>query len=163
MSDKKNLLRLFHNELHESVKTYQKSMEMQKEFIEDSPGPMQSRYDSAMVEGQWLLSSMQKNHDTLLKALANLESLLEKEEEVCETIGEGALIVLRQKENGRKNSYLLLGAAGGGGASVLYNGEKYMVITAESPLGKALMGKKAGDEVELRTSRLTRYAVESVS
>ncbi|CAM1378770.1 hypothetical protein FF3_00677 [Fretibacterium fastidiosum] len=28
---------------------------------------------------------------------------------------------------------------------------------------KALMGKKAGDEVELKTSRLTRYAVESVS
>ena len=27
-------------------------------------------------------------------------------------------------------------------ASVLYNGEKYMIITAESPLGKALMGKK---------------------
>ncbi|CBL27926.1 hypothetical protein SY1_05130 [Fretibacterium fastidiosum] len=25
------------------------------------------------------------------------------------------------------------------------------------------MGKKAGDEVELKTSRLTRYAVESVS
>ena len=41
-------------------------------------------------------------------------------------------------------------------ASVLYNGEKYMIITAESPLGKALMGKKAGDEVELKTSRLTR-------
>ena len=36
-------------------------------------------------------------------------------------------------------------------------------FTAESPLGKALMGKKAGDEVELKTSRLTRYAVESVS
>ncbi|WP_298780139.1 GreA/GreB family elongation factor, partial [uncultured Fretibacterium sp.] len=48
-------------------------------------------------------------------------------------------------------------------ASVLYNGEKYMIITAESPLGKALMGKKAGDEVELKTSKLTRYVVESVS
>ena len=163
MGDKKNLLMLFRNELHESVETYQKSMEMQKEFIEDSPGPMQSRYDSAMVEGQWLLSSMQKNRDTLLKALACLDALLEKDEEACETVREGALIVLRQKENGRKNGYLLLEASGGGGASVLYNGEKYMVITAESPLGKALMGKKAGDEVELRTSRLTRYAVESVS
>ena len=74
-----------------------------------------------------------------------------------------ALVELRQKENGRKNSYLLLEAAGGGGASVLYNGEKYMAITAESPLGKALMGKKAGDEVKLKTSRLTRYVVESVS
>ena len=73
------------------------------------------------------------------------------------------MIVLKQKENGRKNGYLLLEASGGGGASVLYNGEKYMVITAESPLGKALMGKKAGDEVELKTSRLTRYAVESIS
>lgn len=38
-----------------------------------------------------------------------------------------------------------------------------MTITAGSPLGKALMGKKAGDEVELKTSRLTRYVVESVS
>ena len=163
MSDKKNLLQLFRNKLHESVETYQEGMEMQKEFIEDSPGPMQSRYDSAMVEGQWLLSSMQKSRDTLLKAIASLDSLLEKDDEVCESVREGALVELRQKENGRKNSYLLLEAAGGGGASVLYNGEKYMVITAESPLGKALMGKKAGDEVELKTSRLTRYAVESVS
>lgn len=158
---KKIILKLFYEELGRSVGVFQEGMEMQKDFIADSPGPMQSRYDSAMVEGQWLLASMQKNQELLVKGMEYVEKLLDAEEETYDAVREGALVLLRQ--SGTKSGYLLLGAAGCGGVSVLYEGERYMGITLQSPLGRALLGKKAGDEIELRTSRRVRYVVEAVS
>lgn len=55
----------------------------------------------------------------------------------------GALVVI--EEDGARRSYFV---APGGGGSVLAG--DVQVITTVSPLGRALLGKRTGDEVELR-------------
>jgi transcription elongation GreA/GreB family factor len=62
-----------------------------------------------------------------------------------DTIALGALVEL---ESGDKLERVLL-CSGGGGASIEDEGGPVRVVTPEAPLGRALMGKAAGDEVEL--------------
>jgi transcription elongation GreA/GreB family factor len=40
-----------------------------------------------------------------------------------------------------------------GGTEFEYEGESYTVVTPTSPLGRAVMGKRAGDTVELMVGR----------
>ena len=131
---------------------------MQKDYLADQPGPMQSRYDSALVEGQWQLSDMQKNHAEMLRALDLLKGINSAEGNGI--IGAGSVVLVKQ--DGKINGYLLLDAKGGAGAYVFHEGIKYNIITPQSPLGKAITGKTAGASVELRTSRRITCTIEEV-
>ena len=71
--DRKIILELFVNKLKENISSSNEGIEMQKEYLADQPGPMQSRYDSALVEGQWQLSEMKKSNAEMTKALSLIE------------------------------------------------------------------------------------------
>ena len=155
--DRKIILELFINKLKENISSSNEGIEMQKEYLADQPGPMQSRYDSALVEGQWQLSEMKKSHDEMTKALSLLEEISHESDKI---ITNGSIIILNQ--NGVHNGYILLDAKGAAGISVIYKDRKYTAITTQSPLGKALIGRKKSETVEFRTSKLMRYTVEEV-
>ena len=155
--DRKVIVELFIRTLEKNIEASASSIEMQKDYLADQPGPMQSRYDSGLVEGQWQMSAMKKNHDDMLRALTLMK---EAEDLSSETIVNGSIVILNQ--NGAHNGYFLIDAKGAAGASVLHDGRKYTAITPQSPLGKVLAGRKAGDTVEFRTSRVMRCKVEEV-
>ena len=157
MTDKKTITALFMKTLEVKLKASDESIAMQKDYLADQPGPMQSRYDSGLVEGQWQLSEMKKNHDDMSRALAMIR---EKADTHCDCVENGALVILQQ--NNAHNGYLFLDAKGAAGASVFHDGRKYTVITPQSPLGKVLAGKKAGDIAELKTSKVMRCKIEEV-
>ena len=158
--EKQEIIKLFIETLTKSLQVSNESIKIQKDFIADSPGPMQSRYDSAMVEGQWLLDSKKESHDKLVYAVSCLKKLLDDSDNTYSVIESGSLIIL--DDNNGKSGYLLLDAKGGAGASVLYDGIKYMMITPQSPFGKALLGKKAGDTMELKTSKTIHRTINTV-
>ncbi len=155
--DRKIILELFSYKLKENISSSNEGIEMQKEYLADQPGPMQSRYDSALVEGQWQLSEMKKSHNEMTKALSLLAEISGTNSEV---IVNGSIVILNQ--NNTHNGYLLLDAKGAAGVSVIHEGRKYTAITLQSPLGKVLAGRKKGDTVEFRTSKLMRCVVEEV-
>ena len=155
--DRKIIVEMFIKTLEKNIASSQAGMDMQKDYLADQPGPMQSRYDSALVEGQWQMSEMKKKHDDMLRALSMMKDAADVH---TETIGNGSIVILNQ--NGSHNGYFLLDAKGAAGASVMHEGRKYTVITPQSPLGKALNGKKSGDIVEFRTSRVMKCKVEGV-
>lgn len=155
--DRKIILELFVNKLKENISSSNEGIEMQKEYLADQPGPMQSRYDSALVEGQWQLSEMKKSNAEMTKALSLIE---EFSCESSKVIANGSIIILNQ--NGAHNGYILLDAKGAAGVSVLHEGRKYTAITPQSPLGKVLLGRKKGDTVEFHTSKLMRCTVEEI-
>ena len=157
MQDKRAIVELFIKTLEGKLKSSEGSIAMQKDYLADQPGPMQSRYDSGLVEGQWQLSEMKKNYDEMMRALSMLRELSDSAGSV---ITNGSLVILNQ--NNAHNGYLLLDAKGAAGASVFYEGRKYTVITPQSPLGKVLAGKKAGDIAEFKTSRVMKCKVEEV-
>ncbi len=155
--DRKIIVEMFIKTLEKNIASSQAGMDMQKDYLADQPGPMQSRYDSALVEGQWQMSEMKKKHDDMLRALSMMKDAADVH---TEAIGNGSIVILNQ--NGSHNGYFLLDAKGAAGASVMHEGRKYTVITPQSPLGKALNGKKPGDIVEFRTSRVMKCKVEGV-
>jgi transcription elongation GreA/GreB family factor len=157
--DKSAIINLLLGKFLTQVDIVEQNMKMQKEFLADSPGPMQSRYDSALVEGQWLLASMETNLNSMLKNVAYLRRLGQKNARY-ETVREGSLVTL--SNGGRQMYYLLLGSAGKGSFAVECDGRKVMTLTSSSPVGKAIMGKKTGDRVQIRTSKVMDYVVEAI-
>lgn len=155
--NRKIILELFINKLKENISSSNEGIEMQKEYLADQPGPMQSRYDSALVEGQWQLSEMKKSHNEMTKALSLIEEISQESGKI---IANGSIVILNQ--NGAHNGYILLDAKGSAGVSVVHEGRKYTAITPQSPLGKVLMGRKKGDTIEFRTSNLMRCTVEEI-
>jgi transcription elongation GreA/GreB family factor len=76
-----------------------------------------------------------------------------------EAIEPGALIELDL--DGRKSFYFLV--AEGGGFSVSAGGQKILVITPKAPLGEALLGRRAGEGVEVEVQKALReYEVVSI-
>lgn len=155
--DRKIIVEMFIKTLEKNITSSNEGLKIQEEYLADQPGPMQSRYDSALVEGQWQMSEMKKKHDDMLRALSLMKEVANIQTEI---IGNGSIIILSQ--NGSHNGYFLIDAKGAAGASVMLEGMKYMAITSQSPLGKALNGKKSGDIVEFKTSRVMKCKVEGV-
>jgi transcription elongation GreA/GreB family factor len=53
---------------------------------------------------------------------------------------------------------------GGGGLTLSHDGKSISVITPSSPLGQALVGAKAGDEVVIQIgARIQEYEILAVS
>lgn len=63
-------------------------------------------------------------------------------------VAAGALVVL-EDEDARESVYFV--APSGGGLRVQIAGTDVRVVTPQAPLGEALLGKRRGDDVELRT------------
>ena len=159
MTEKKTIVRLFCDKMEESLRIYDDSIKVQQDFIADSPGPMQSRYDTAMVESQWLLSSIKKGRSVFVQGRDSLNALA-NEGKVCSTVCNGALVVANA--NGKIRHFLYLSVSGCGGATVVHDGVEYTVITPESQVGRILAGKIAGDKATLRTTRPVSYTIVSV-
>ncbi len=72
-----------------------------------------------------------------------------------EPIALGALVTF---ESGDKQERVLI-CSGGGGASVEDEHGAVRIVTPEAPLGRALLGKTAGDEIELAVGGRKRELV----
>jgi hypothetical protein len=60
-------------------------------------------------------------------------------------------------------TFCFLAPEGGGGMIANVGGSPVQVVTASSPLGEALLGKRAGDIVEVRSrSSMRKYSVISI-
>ena len=162
MTDKKIIVDAFIKAIEKNLESSQAGINMQKDYLADQPGPMQSRYDSALVEGQWQLSEMQKSHKELLRALTLLRELAESSRNSNINIIQSGSLVVLENENKKLSGYLVLDAKGGAGTQILIGNIKYTIITLESPLGQALCNKKQGERVSLKTSRPVNYLVKEI-
>jgi hypothetical protein len=67
-----------------------------------------------------------------------------------------ALLTLREHVKGRATTSLVLLSPWGGGQKVEVDGEAVAVVTPQSPLGAALVGRGAGDVVEVEAGARVR-------
>jgi hypothetical protein len=73
--------------------------------------------------------------------------------------GAGALVVLASDEDTR----CLFLAPYGGGTELNVGGVKVFVVTPQSPMGAVVLGRKLGDEIELRVRGAMReYVIEAM-
>ncbi len=119
----------------------------------------ENKYDTRALEASYLAGAQAKRVADMKEVLAIFENLPIREFTNQSSIERTALVEVCHND---KVSFVLI-MPKGGGQSVVFEGQPVQVITAESPLGKALMGRKAGDEVEVRTGSVLReYEILSI-
>jgi len=103
------------------------------------------KYDTRGLEASYLAHGQSKQAAELEAAIAEFEKLAVRKFAPEEAIAVGALVEL---EHGGESSIYFLGPRAGG-TEVIHDRKEILVITAQSPLGEQLLGKKAGDQPQL--------------
>jgi len=117
-----------------------------------------SRYETMGLEASYLAQGQGVRLLEVERALACFTRL--ELPEASQTIAISSLIHLTD-ENG--STQLLWLASDAGGLKVKYEGMSITVITPKSPLGRALIGKAAGDSLEISIAGEERcYEIEAV-
>ena len=105
----------------------------------------ESKYDTRGLEASYLARGQSKQAAELEAAIAEFEKLPLKKFGADDPIGIGALVEL---ENGGETLFYFVGPRAGG-TEVMHDKQEILVITAQSPLGEQLIGKKSGDSPQL--------------
>ena len=109
---------------------------------------MQSHSDTTKSQMHALAANIEKMIREKDIAIKYLNDFLNSSSNKNKTVKEGALIEI-QDENNAKKFYLLV-PDGGAGVIVKVGDVSVTSLTARTPLGSALTGKKSGDTVTLR-------------
>ncbi len=112
----------------------------------------ENKYDTRGLEASYLARAQAKRVNEMMDVLAIFENLPIKEFTEESAVATTALVEVSLKE---KLSFVLI-MPKGGGQSIVFEGKPVQVITAESPLGRALIGRHVGDLVELEAGQMRR-------
>ena len=117
-----------------------------------------SKYETMGTEASYLAKGQGERLLELQRALAYFKQL---KPESSKSIQLTSWVTL-EDENGKSQSLLM--ATDAGGLKVSYDKQTVTVITPQAPLGRALLGKQEGDDVELNIAgKLTSYDIVSVA
>ncbi|SEN07179.1 GreA/GreB family elongation factor [Pseudomonas sp. ok272] len=106
----------------------------------------ENKYDTLGLEASYLAAGQAKRVEEIRQSLALCESLVLRPYDEERGLEVGALLGL-EDEKGREQWLFL--APDAAGLKVDLVGQQITVITPRSPLGKSLLGKYEGDEVEI--------------
>lgn len=119
----------------------------------------ENKYDTRGLEASYLAGAQAKRVSDMKEVLAIFENLPIKDFSSSSKIERTALVEVTHKE---KVSFVLI-MPKGGGQSVTFEGQSVQVITGESPLGQALIGRQAGDAIEVQAGAILReYEILSI-
>jgi transcription elongation GreA/GreB family factor len=111
----------------------------------DEESRAEDKYDMRSQSAAYLAAGQAKLASDLLDAIAAWNSLAPKAFGPGDAIAAGALVTLESK--GRSASYIMGPSSGGLEASD--GASTATVVTAASPLGRQLLGRRAGDDVKI--------------
>jgi len=106
----------------------------------------ENKYDTRGLEASYLARGQSKQAAELEAAIAEFEKLTAKKFAPGDAIAVGALVEL---EHGGEKSIYFVGPRAGG-TEILHDRKEILVITPQSPLGEQLLGKKSGDQLQLK-------------
>ena len=120
----------------------------------------ENKYDTRGLEASYLAGAQAKRAADIKLTLESFENLQMRDFGTGVKIALTALVEVQHQDK----SQLVLLMPRGGGLSVLHGSQNIQVITPESPLGRALIGREAGDSIEVRAgNQLKEYEITSVS
>ena len=115
----------------------------------DEESRAESKYDTRSLETSYLASGQARMAVEAQTALARFKKLPIQSFGPSDTIALSALVEVQTE---RDTSYYFLGPSSGG-TEVSCDGKTVMVVTPESPVGRALLGKKTGDAFRVSIGR----------
>ncbi len=107
----------------------------------------ENKYDTLGLEAAYLATGQARRVEAIRQAMANWQHFRPRPYDAGKGIQLGALVCLVDVDD--KRQHLFLGPEGG--SMKLRSGTQYVqVISGESPLGVAMLGKCEGDEVSMQ-------------
>lgn len=157
--DKQRLRDLLLLSLESELRTMTKAAADAREAATHDDAKPENDKDTRALEASYLAGAQAARAEELKGNIAFLKTLAI---ETCASAKATALIELDDGEASPRLYFLL--PAGGGVKLAGEKGEEVTVLTPESPLGRALLGKKEGDSVEVVTRAGTKeYEISRLS
>jgi transcription elongation GreA/GreB family factor len=117
----------------------------------DSESKAENKYDTLSTEENYLADGLARQALAAAEAASALEKLRLESFGVSDPIDLGALVQVEFPD--RTCEWFLLAPAAGG-TEIEHEGETIVVLTPESPLGAALIGRLAGDSTPQPKARI---------
>ena len=152
--NKRAIIQKIVTRLTEELQVYFRAAQFSRAEATHESSKAESKYDTRGLEASYLARGQSKQAAELEAAIAEFEKLPVKKFGAEDAIGIGALVAL---EHGGESSLYFVGPRAGG-TEVLHDRKEILVITPQSPLGEQLIGKKAGDSLQLKLGKETRAA-----
>ena len=157
--DKRELLKKFEARIAADFSVLTQAALAAREAAIHSESKAEDQYDTRGLEASYLAGAQSKRALELEGLLALFRHIDLKQFGPQTPIAATAVIEL---ESEGKRSYCFL-MPQGGGMSESFDGKLIQVITAQSPLGKALLGRRVGDQIDVEIQRVTRdYEITAV-
>lgn len=111
----------------------------------------ENKYDTLGLEAAYLATGQAQRAEAIRQVMANWRQFRPGPYEASQGIQLGALVCLIDS-NGQQQ-HLFLGPVGGS-MKLVCGDQVVQVISVEAPLGKAMLGKFAGDEVAMQVAQI---------
>lgn len=109
--------------------------------------------DTRALEQSYLARGQARRVEELAQGVAETEAMVVRVFKAGQAVALGALVTVEEGDMAR---VFFLAPAGGG---TELSGGSVQVVTPKSPLGRALLGKREGDDTDLQTSGAARELV----
>lgn len=143
--NKREILKAVLAELEEELRRQLKGQETAAEGATHAEAKAETKWDTCGLEQSYLARGLAKQFEKLAQDFEDLRGFVPQDFS-GKAIGSGALVEV--ESDGFKDLFFLLDC--GGGTEVQVDGREITVITPESPVGGALVGKCAGDVYSFR-------------
>jgi transcription elongation GreA/GreB family factor len=150
--NKRGLLSQFETQIAADRATLVQAALAAHEAATHAESKAEDEYDTRGLEASYLAGA-QSRRALELEELMNIFHHVDIIE-FSESTPIAATAVIELTSDGKATYYLLMPK--GGGLSTTFEGKTILVITPQSPLGEALLGRKVGDEIDVTIQKVNR-------
>ncbi|MCW8347282.1 MULTISPECIES: transcription elongation factor [Vibrio] len=145
-------------ELEQKITTLLSAMEQTVDAATNEETIPDNKYDTLALEAAYLAHGQAMRLEAIKKDIATLRHLVIRTFDHDTPVGLSAMVELEDDQE-VLSRYLLLPC--GGGVSIVAEGIR--VVTPESPLGRALVGRLLDDEIALQVGeRVTHHVIVNI-
>src|SRR5687767_1903278 len=156
---KKKLVQAVIEQLRADLALYHRAALAARAEATHEQSKAEHKYDTRGLEASYLARGQSRQVAEIEQAIEKFEKLPLRQFNPDDVIETGAAVEI---ESGREKNCYFIGPRAGG-TEVVFEKKEIMVITAESPLGAQLVGKKQGEKCQLKIAGGTQeYTVTSV-
>ena len=143
--DKAPLFSALRDRLARELKVVKAAADAAREGATHEEAKPENEYDTRALEQSYLAGAQAARAEALAVSLTALERFHPPRFGEDDPIRVGAAVVV-EDEDAASHRYLLCEV--GGGTKLDVHGQRWVVLTPSSPLGRALIGRRVGDECE---------------
>jgi transcription elongation GreA/GreB family factor len=111
----------------------------------------ENKYDTLGLEAAYLATGQARRAEAIRQAMANWRQFCPRPYDASKGIRLGALVCLVDSDGEQQQLFL---GPDGGSMKLLSDGQPIQVISSESPLGRAMLGKCEGDELSIQVASM---------